>query len=168
MGISELGINYRKSPIVHEDRSETMGLHDFPGPRAGDRVPDIPLDAVANNGAARLFDLLRGTRHHLLLFEGDRPTPADYENLGTLTQQVRDRLGPWVEPRIVIGTANNVGTRSWNLPVVLDSNRSIHHRFGASTTCSYLIRPDGYVGYRSASANAERLWAYIDRLLIAD
>ncbi len=168
VGISELGVHYRKSPIVAEDRPGAMGLHAFPGPRAGDRVPDVPLDPTANDGAARLFDLLQGTRHHLLLFEGERSSANVHEELGALAQQVRNRLGAWIEPRIAIGAASRPGSLSWDGPVILDANRSLHHRFGAGTTCLYLIRPDGYVGYRSEPADAEKLWAYLDRLFDRD
>ena len=52
VGVSELGIDYRKSPIVAEDRPGPMGLCPFPGPRAGDRVPDVTLDRAANDGSA--------------------------------------------------------------------------------------------------------------------
>ena len=53
VGVSELGIDYRKSPIVAEDRPGPMGLCPFPGPRAGDRVPDVTLDRAANDGGAQ-------------------------------------------------------------------------------------------------------------------
>jgi 2-polyprenyl-6-methoxyphenol hydroxylase-like FAD-dependent oxidoreductase len=111
VGISELGVNYRTSPIVAEDRPGVVALHGFAGPRAGDRVPDVPLDPTANDGVARLFDLLRGTRHHLLLFEGDRSSPEVHEDLRDLAQQIRDRLGGWVEPRIALaGVTSRPGT----------------------------------------------------------
>jgi hypothetical protein len=143
-----------------------MALRDFPGPRAGDRVPDIPLEAAANNGAARLFDLLRGTGHHLLLFEGDRPSAAVHESLPALALQVHNRFGSWIVPRIVIGNDGRMGTRDCNLPIIRDVDHSLHHRFGGGATCLYLIRPDGYVGYRSASADAGHFWEYVDRLLV--
>ncbi|MGO9598209.1 MAG: FAD-dependent monooxygenase [Isosphaeraceae bacterium] len=166
VGISELGINYRKSPIVAEGRPDTLGLHSFPGPRAGDRVPDLPFHTTTNDGTARLFDLLKGTGHHLLLFEGDQPTTTIHENLGALARQVRDRASSWIEPRIAIGAASKPEALSWDGPVVLDADRSLHHRFGASAPCLYLIRPDGYIGYRSEPVDPERLWAYLDRLFI--
>jgi len=36
--------------------------------------------------------------------------------------------------------------------LILDPERSLHYRYGAETECMYLIRPDGYVGYRSEPA----------------
>jgi 2-polyprenyl-6-methoxyphenol hydroxylase-like FAD-dependent oxidoreductase len=169
VGISELGVNYRRSPIVAEDRPRAgMSLREFPGPRAGDRVPDVRLDAAANGQAARLFDLLRGTRHHLLLFDDGRGSADVLENLGVIARHVRDRLGSRIEPRIVIGAASRPKTLSWDGPVVLDTDGALHHRFGADAPCLYLIRPDGYVGYRSASADADKLWDYLDRLFTTD
>jgi hypothetical protein len=50
VGLSELGVNYRKSPIVAENRRAAIGFHNFPGPRAGDHVPDVRLDPGANGG----------------------------------------------------------------------------------------------------------------------
>ncbi len=166
VGISELGVNYRRSPIVAEDRPGAMGLHAFPGPRAGDRVPDVALDPAANDGTARLFDRLRGTGHHLLLFEGDRPSADVHEKLGALARQVCDRAGAWIEPQLVIGAASRPASLSWDGRVVLDVDRSLHHRFGAGAACLYLTRPDGYVGYRSEAVDAERLWAYLDRIFV--
>jgi 2-polyprenyl-6-methoxyphenol hydroxylase-like FAD-dependent oxidoreductase len=166
VGISELGVNYRRSPIVAEDGPGAIDLHAFPGPRAGDRVPDVALDPVANDGMTRLFDHLRGTGHHLLLFAGDHPSADVHVNLGALARQVQDRAGAWIEPQIVIGAASRPGALSWDGRVILDLNRTLHHRFGASGTCLYLIRPDGYVGYRSEPAHAERLWAYLDRIFV--
>ena len=167
VGISELGVNYRKSPIVAEDRPGTFSFRDFPGPRAGDRVPDVPLHGTTSDGTTRLFDLLKGTGHHLLLFEGDHSSASVHENLSTLARQVRERARAWIEPRIVIGAASKPETLTWDGPIVLDTDRSLHHRFGAGAPCLYLVRPDGYVGYRSEPADAEKLWAYLDRLFIA-
>jgi hypothetical protein len=51
--------------------------------------------------------------------------------------------------------------------VVLDADRSLHHHSGSAGVCVYLVRPDGYIGYRSQPAGDQKLWEYIDRLLIA-
>ena len=72
----------------------------------------------------------------------------------------------WIEPQIVIGAASRPRPLSWDGRVILDVDRSLHHRFGAGTTCVYLTRPDGYVGYRKEPADAEKLWAYLDRIFV--
>jgi hypothetical protein len=36
----------------------------------------------------------------------------------------------------------------------------------AATPCLYVIRPDGYVGYRGRPPDAARLWAYLGRIFV--
>jgi hypothetical protein len=48
--------------------------------------------------------------------------------------------------------------------VVLDPELALHHRYGAEEECLYLIRPDGYVGYRSQPADRAALAGYLARL----
>jgi hypothetical protein len=56
---------------------------------------------------------------------------------------------------------------AWDGPVIFDVDRSFQQRFGAGADCLHLVRPDGYVGYRSQPADAGKLWAYLDRLFLA-
>ena len=48
--------------------------------------------------------------------------------------------------------------------VILDPERSLHYRYGAETECLYLIRPDGYVAYRSEPATASAFDDYLARI----
>ena len=48
--------------------------------------------------------------------------------------------------------------------IVRDPQQTLHRRYGAETECLYLIRPDGYVGYRSQPATLSRLRQYLDQL----
>jgi len=48
--------------------------------------------------------------------------------------------------------------------LILDPERSLHYRYGAETECMYLIRPDGYVGYRSEPATASAFHDYLGRI----
>ena len=167
VGVSELGVNYRGSPIVAEDRPGRMGLHAFPGPRAGDRVPDV---------AARP----RGERWHGAAVRppaGHRPSPPALRGRPTPRRMCMRSSEPWrgrsaTARRLDQATdrdrrGQQAGVRSsWDNLVVLDVDRSVHHRFGAGATCLYLTRPDGYVGYRSEPADAERFWAYLDRTFV--
>jgi 2-polyprenyl-6-methoxyphenol hydroxylase-like FAD-dependent oxidoreductase len=50
--------------------------------------------------------------------------------------------------------------------LVLDPDLVVHHRFGAPAECLYLIRPDGYVGFRSRPADLDSLQDYLGRIFI--
>src|SRR5438270_2895154 len=71
MAASELGIHYRRSPIVRDDGAAGLGgvlsgwLH--AGPHAGDRATDGAALRAADRTPVRLFELLAGARHMLLV-----------------------------------------------------------------------------------------------------
>ena len=50
--------------------------------------------------------------------------------------------------------------------MVLDATGAVHERYGARSECLYLVRPDGYVGYRSQPADGDKLLAYLERIFV--
>ncbi len=85
--LAMLTINYRNSPIVNEHRELLLPLgkpmkeiaelrqwYDFgEAPHAGDRAPDVSFNSKGEQ--KRLFEILRGTTHKLLLFAGSYSDP---------------------------------------------------------------------------------------------
>ena len=51
---------------------------------------------------------------------------------------------------------------------MLDPDGALHRRYGIRGESLYLIRPDGYVGYRSAPIAPRHLRAYLGRLFLSD
>jgi hypothetical protein len=106
------------------------------GPQPGDRAP--------------LVKGLDGSAHHLLLFSGDEP---DMERLAAVRSLMPKGL---VYPSLV-----TIRPMDWTAPVIVDEDRAIHEKFGAKTSCVYLVRPDGYVGYRGSPGDPSRIAAYL-------
>jgi 2-polyprenyl-6-methoxyphenol hydroxylase-like FAD-dependent oxidoreductase len=175
-------VDYKDSPLVGEHvvslrdaatgphpRPEAPGLADWlsfeRGPRPGERVADVDLDEP-HDGHDRLFDLLRGTAHTLLLFGGRAESGAGYRGLGRIAAEVEVHCHDHV--RVMVVTAHGQAPEGieWPGEVVRDSGGALHQRFGARNECLYLIRPDGYVAFRSQPADGERLLAYLDRIFI--
>jgi len=48
--------------------------------------------------------------------------------------------------------------------LLVDTESAFRLTYGARGACLYLIRPDGYVGYRAAPADAQRLNRYLSRI----
>ena len=50
--------------------------------------------------------------------------------------------------------------------VLLDPKSGLHRRYGAGSECLYLLRPDGYVGFRSQPASWKALEEHLSMLLL--
>lgn len=160
--IAELSINYRKSPIVAEHHHERfMPAHFTHGPRAGDRAPDAAPLLRADGSTARLFELLRGTNATLLLFVDPENELASYQRLAALANTIIPRYGDVITTSIIAGST---GTPVGAVPGVArlhDPEMAAHHAYAASAECLYLVRPDGYIGFRSYPADEASLHGYL-------
>ena len=174
--LSELDVGYEDSALVGQDRTgllrtslrsgqaEAPGLSDWmafgDGPAPGQRAPDCELP-----GGGRLHSLLAGPGHTLLLFDGATASAAGYDNLLAIRAAALARLGANVSVHCVVpGSARPAALHE--VPVLLDPEGALHRRFGARSECLYLIRPDGYVGYRCQPATLEPLLRYLDRIFL--
>jgi 2-polyprenyl-6-methoxyphenol hydroxylase-like FAD-dependent oxidoreductase len=121
--ISGLGVNYPHSPIV-EDHARG------PGPRAGDRAPDAQIDDAGRGVSKRLYDLFAEHRHALLLV-GDAAAAAP-----AMPERFRQSVAVHrITPPGAVGGA------------MTDSAGEVAARYG-SAPAAYLVRPDGYIGFR--------------------
>jgi 2-polyprenyl-6-methoxyphenol hydroxylase-like FAD-dependent oxidoreductase len=181
---SMITLGYRKSPIVSEDRlaiihanvtvdrgTEDPTLGDWldfgAAAAAGDRAPDCAFGDEA--APAHLFDLFRhpaqaSPKHTLLLFDGAAATAEGYANLASIARRVRDAHGSHVDVHVVVPRPTKPKGLDWDGSVLLDTNGALHNRYGAGSECLYVIRPDGYVGYRAQPAEAGRLVAHFARV----
>lgn len=176
--LGEIAFGYRDSPIVAEERgsvlnadwvgssdSETPDLWAWRkfggGPRPGERAPDSYLDENR-----RLFTVLRGIHHTVLLFDGAAETEEGYTRFAFINEALQGRFGSRL--RCVVVTP---GDRAPQLPATVEVERDVdqaaHKRYGASAECVYVIRPDGYVGYRAQPVTIEGLIRFFDRILVA-
>jgi 2-polyprenyl-6-methoxyphenol hydroxylase-like FAD-dependent oxidoreductase len=141
-GLSGLAINYRHSPIIEEHAAGRAG------PAAGDRAPDAPLVAAKGQASLRLYNLFAEHRHILLLLGNDP------EALPPTMPRFPDSV--FAVYRIV-----PPGTSGGDY---VDCESVVAKRYG-STPIAYLIRPDGYVGFRCDQRTlSENLSHYLAKL----
>ena len=140
--VSELGIRYRGSPLASEGAPRLDG-----GPMAGDRLPDARI--TRDGRETNLQRELAGPALQLLLCG---PMAAwDQKRLGELAAHWR---APMVTEYLTPHTSR---------AVLVDTHGEALRRLGVSRSAQYLIRPDGYVGFRCAGTDPIDMDAYLSR-----
>ena len=157
--VSQLGIRYTESPIVAEDLSAASAEFRR-GPAKGARAPDGPL-YLPERGPSTLFARLTGPRHHLLLFAGpSSETLLAYE---AYKRRLSAEQSGLFRVHVILGR-DPVDFGPPGLDVGIDTFGLLHSRYGITKSGLYLVRPDGYIAYRSASLNVVGLANYLDDL----
>ncbi|UJR85007.1 FAD-dependent oxidoreductase [Sandaracinus amylolyticus] len=180
--VSELAVGYQSSPIVREDKmsmlqarigsaaggeTPTLGtMREFEhGPHAGSRAPDGRVTVAGSSGTKRLAEILDGRAWTLLLFDGRHESDAGYERYTKLCDRVASRWGASVRAFVVTPRATRPAKLPESVPVLLDPDGDLEKRYGATSECAYLIRPDLYVGYRGQPIDEAKLDAYLRSIL---
>lgn len=168
---SMITINYRNSPIVDEYRELPLYLgnpikeiaelgvwRDFgEAPRAGDRAPDLAFNS--NGTEKRLFEIIQGTSHKLLMFVGNYNEPNFEEDFKQRYSLLEQKYGEAIDP-VLIHMNELPFAVNEKISVIQDDEGELHQRYGAHSHCIYLIRPDGYIGYRSQPAKLNLFLEY--------
>lgn len=168
----ELDIAYPNSPWVGELRPAVTSAHllgsdetEEPclgqwrafgaGPGPGAAAPDVRV------GTQRMFQVLAGPHHTLLLFDGEAATAEGYARMNNVAAAVQEAYGPHVRTLCVIPEGRAAPIEG---EVLVDPTGAAHEAFGAGAECAYLIRPDGHVGYRAQPADAQGILAHLHRV----
>ena len=161
--MSELAVNYRNSPIVgeyHEGIFDSIAMLGG-GPRAGDRAPDADGLRLADGNTVRWFELLRGDTHKLLLFGVHSPDAA---KIVSVANEIAGRYGQHVTTYLAAPADTAANIAGWNGAVIVDSGGALQRAYHAVAPGAYLIRPDGYVGYRAFPPEASHLKEFLARI----
>lgn len=155
--LSELTVNYRSSPIVQE------GAGTFSQLKVGDRAPDVMLQR--DKHPIRLVQVLSPQQFTLLLFAAKTSEPHELYRLGQLIQDATAQFPKWAIGQIISPAHAGLDSTLDQKSILLDVDGEAHRRYGAQQPCLYLIRPDGYIGYRSRSPAIESLKTYLVQVL---
>jgi 2-polyprenyl-6-methoxyphenol hydroxylase-like FAD-dependent oxidoreductase len=165
--MAELDLDYRKSPICMEYRhsSDAEGKPNG-APHAGaEAVNAGPLEVEGRR--LTTFELLAGPHHTLLLFAGTEGRGRRQANAVDLAGEVARVYGDLIQVCIVL-PADAEATALAEVPatIVRDLEGAMHDRYGARAGRSYLIRPDGYVGWCSERPSLTAFRDYLAKVFV--
>lgn len=183
--LSEHSLNYRKSAIVDEhvpslidsvvpplkDLQDSHGLTGYMefhrGPRAGDLAPDAFVESRRETSPERLYPLLSGIKHKLLVLAGREPSRDCLERAAALIKSIDSDYGDIIDCHVVVDSHDDRGCLAGMLAdesrIATDWDHSVKHKYGADSACLYLIRPDGYIAFRSQPLDESTLRGYLNQ-----
>ncbi|HEY2841526.1 MAG TPA: FAD-dependent monooxygenase [Pirellulales bacterium] len=155
---SQLFLNYRESPWSsgHADGGK--------GPLSGDRAPDaVGLRRANVRYDLRLFDLFRGP-HHTLLAWCDGPDAVDgFRKLAKVSEVLHAKLPNLF--RAYALTSSAIGKPSQDqLAILHDTRGEFARQYAPRNMEIFLVRPDGYVGYRAGSLELDNLTRHLAKI----
>jgi 2-polyprenyl-6-methoxyphenol hydroxylase-like FAD-dependent oxidoreductase len=149
---AQLLVNYVGSPIVAADAGGVQA-----GPAPGERAPDATgLRRSARTGPVRFHESLRHTGHTLLLWA---TAPSAWQIAADLVQSLTQRFAGDLRAIVAVPQALEERAVFGTTFVDGEANLAAAYGFGAADEVpeACLIRPDGYVSYRSGAVDAGRL-----------
>jgi hypothetical protein len=153
---TQIRISYKDTGWVRDDAPNL----DAAVPAAGDRAPDAGgLHRHGVGSPVRLFDSLRGTEHVLIVHLTGTDNAAD---LAAFAASKRTRFGSRV--RIVAVTEAAGEPDRHGIALLHDRQGAFAAAYG-SQAASFLVRPDGHIGWRGLSWRDEGLTAYLGKVL---
>ena len=143
----ELGVGYPDSPLVGGEAPAGA-----PGVLPGARIPDAAPLIRADGSPTSLRELLRDRRPQLWLCAGASGT----EHALALAETLAARIAATV---FVIADRPPAGRPGVEL--IADPALRAHGRLGAVADAAFVVRPDGYLGFRCEPPDEARLAAHL-------
>lgn len=130
-------VNYRGSSAVMQMQSVGGELE----LQAGDRAPDGLLGKAGSSDETRLYDVLKGGKHQLLVFGGEGD-----EAFLELVTSVREQYDHCIDIHLVGVQGEGWGQESW-----VDPDGALAGAYSVGEPTAVLIRPDRYVGVKAGT-----------------
>ena len=108
----------------------------------------------------RVIDQAEGTTGQSRALVVHARTMEAFARMGVIASTAEARYGHAAKSWLVVhgDDAPAAGGDGGAAEVLLDPEGAAHRRYGARVDCLYLVRPDGYVGFRAQPAKATT-WA---------
>ncbi|HEX3601261.1 MAG TPA: FAD-dependent monooxygenase [Lacipirellulaceae bacterium] len=162
--LCELSVNYRHSPLSLEEWPRHFG-----GLAAGDRLPDSNLTNAATGETTTLFHALRDVEHALLLLPGSNDEQAA-ARLAAIAAEAEQSFPTVLSPCLILKPTESDATvrpgAASKITAWIDCESRLYERLGATGPALIVIRPDGYISFRSQPADGDALLNYLGRYLI--
>jgi len=151
--MTQLNIRYKANIALDRDTSTASR-----SPTVGERAPDVKL-----NHSSYFYDYLNDTNHHIICFTGE----GDIFKGADICRQINFALlGPFKD----IMKLHLVTPHRMDEPVeqIIDETNSMHQTYQVKKVTVMVIRPDGYIAYKTNKLQIEKLKEFLMTYLQSD
>lgn len=151
--MTQLDIRYKTS-VALDQRAYTSSR----SPTVGERAPDVKL-----NHSNYFYDYLNDANHHIICFTGD----SDIFKAADICKKINYALlGPFKD----IMKLHMVTPHRMDDPVdqIIDETNSMHLTYQIKKMTILVIRPDGYIGYKTSKFDIDKLKTFLSTYLLSD
>ncbi|MEM9256117.1 MAG: FAD-dependent monooxygenase [Pseudomonadota bacterium] len=143
--LQEVDLDYSASPLSVDGKGEFEG-----GPAVGTQAPDA-TELLFEGQAISLYALPADEQYRLLLFCTEDGKLEDILSAADAAGQFSNWLTPYL---VFVGRSVSYSESELPFKVILDQVGHLHSRYGVSAPCLFLVRPDGYIAFKSQNINA--------------
>lgn len=158
--LAQLEIDYCHSPLCMEE-GDGGGI---PGPRPGRRAPEVALEGFDDGKWCSLLEKLQNGRHLLLVTVPPGCQESLLRNYISELDVMEKEYDGLVETLWVMdGMDKPLRPILGGRQVFKDQKQQVSARYGMTKCGLYVIRPDGYIGYRCHPPEASSFRDYFSR-----
>lgn len=149
--LTQLAIHYQANLSIHVD-----GNTDFEAPSVGVRAPDVKLSQ-----GDYFYDHMKDPLHHLIVFANDKDFFKTLDKCKTMHIEL---LGPYKDLLQIHFVTPHVLDEP--ISQLIDDSYHMHKKYNIKNPTILMIRPDGYICYRSQTFSVENIKAYLEAFLL--
>ncbi|KAJ3049126.1 hypothetical protein HK102_012556, partial [Quaeritorhiza haematococci] len=105
-------------------------------------------------------------RHVLLVFQGTKPESGAFRVDFLAEEYIAPHLAGRIRPILVEPRVPIEDSPAWMGERLPDPANTLHRRFGAEGACLYLVRPDGFIGFRARPLDPMAFRDYLKRIFV--
>ncbi|MCA9385691.1 FAD-dependent monooxygenase [Candidatus Dojkabacteria bacterium] len=154
---SQLTTHYNQSDLTSEYKVKESFTRT--SPKAGDRLPPLVLTECRTNQKISLASLLQGNFHHLFYLPAKKDWMEHLSELRILMKQYSNSIS-------LHTVFADQGASSNEFKFYNDSTQEFYARCGVKSSAFILLRPDGYIAYRS-KIDIPNLEEFLNKLFLS-